>query len=140
MDCRFTFKNIDRSDVFIEFAQPKVLGKIEKYATKPIDVHLTFIKQGFEYEAHCTLKGGDGFNIHVDAKGNDLHNALDHMLDKLEIQLRKQKEKIKRHKFPEDETLRHLEVVPEEELNPSWDTSPIDAKDVVDFEKKKKTP
>lgn len=136
MDCRFSFKQLKRSEVLIDFAQPKILAKIEKYSTKPIDAHVTFMKQGFNYEVRCTLHGGDGFNTQVDAVSSDLHNALDIMLDKLDVQLKKQKEKIKRHKYPEKSNIRHLRLVPTPaELMDDWDSVPIDAEDVIKYEK-----
>jgi ribosomal subunit interface protein len=136
MDCRFSFKQVKRSEVLIEFAQPKIMAKIEKYSTKPIDAHVTFAKQGFIFEVRCTLKGGDGFNSQVEASGPDLHNTFDLMLDKLEIQLRKQKEKIKRHKYPEEKAIRHLKLVASDDLpSEDWDSIPIDAADVVKYEK-----
>lgn len=135
MDCRFSFKQVKRSEVLIEFAQPKILAKIEKYSTKPIDAHVTFIKQGFDYVVRCTIKGGDGFNSQVEATSQDIHNALDLMLDKLDIQLKKQKEKLKRHKYPENSNLRHLRLVPKVNPEDDWDSIPIDAEDIVKYEK-----
>jgi len=135
MDCRFSFKQVKRSDVLIDFAQPKIEAKIEKYSTKPIDVHVTFIKQGFDFVVRCTLKGGDNFNSQVEAVAPDVHSALDQMLDKLEIQLKKQKEKLKRHKFPEESNLRHLRLVPDEGLEADWDSLPVDAEDIIKYEK-----
>lgn len=135
MDCRFSFKQVKRSEVLIDFAQPKILTKIEKYSTKPIDAHVTFIKQGFGYVVRCTIKGGDGFNSQVEASGPDLHNTLDLMLDKLEIQLKKQKEKLKNHKHPEESNIRHLKVVQNQSPTEDWDSIPIDAEDVIKYEK-----
>ncbi len=136
MECRFSFKQIKRSDVLVEFAEPKILARIEKYSTKPIDAHITFTKQGFNHEVRCTLKGGDGFNLQVDALAPDLHNALDLMLDKLEIQLKKHKEILKRHKFPEAKEVRHLRLVAaNENLTEDWDSIPIDASDIIKYER-----
>lgn len=139
MDCRFSFKKVKKSDVLIEFAQPKILAKIEKYTTKPIDAHVTFSKEGFEFTVRCTLKGGDGFNSQVEATADDLYNALDIALEKLEAQLKKQKEKIKRHKFPEGSNIRHLRLVPNEASSDDWDSIPIDAADLIKYEKSRRT-
>ena len=108
MNCRFSFKQVKRSEVLVEFAQPKILAKIEKYSTKPIDAHITFTKQGFNFIVRCSVKGGDGFNFQVEASSHDLYSTLDLMLAKLETQLKKQKEKLKRHKYPEEANLYKL--------------------------------
>ncbi len=136
MNCRFSFKQIKKSDVLIEFAQPKILAKIEKYSTKPTDAHITFSKQGFNFIARCHATGGDGFNCQVESTSQDIYSAIDAMLAKLEVQLKKQKEKLKRHKFPEQQTLRHLYLVNgQDTLSEDWDMVPMDADDVIKFEK-----
>ena len=122
-----------RSEVLVEFAQPKILAKIEKYSTKPIDAHITFTKQGFNFIVRCSVKGGDGFNFQVEASSHDLYSTLDLMLAKLETQLKKQKEKLKRHKYPEEANLRHLQIVRSEEDD--WETLPVDAGDLIKYEK-----
>ncbi len=136
MNCRFSFKQIKRSDVLIEFAQPKILAKIEKYVTKPIDVHTTFTKQAHNFVIRCCVKGGDGFNFQVEGLGPDLYNTLDLVLAKLESQLKRQKEKLKSHKHPE--TIRHLQIVPDQELageEGDWDEVSVDADDIIKYEK-----
>ena len=140
MDCRFSFKQLAKSDVLTEFAKPKILAKIEKYSTKPIDVHVTFLKEGFNFTVRCTLKGGDGFNSQVESTSQDVYSALDLMLAKLEIQLKKQKEKIKRHKYSENENIRYLRLVPSEgSEEDDWDTIPVDAEDLIKFENARRT-
>lgn len=139
MECRFSFKNLKRSEVLMDFAQPKVLSKIEKYTTKPIDAHVTFEKGGFEFIARCTLKGGDGFNAQVESTSDDIYTSLDMMLAKLEIQLKKQKEKIKNHKkHDEKETIRHLRLVMNESPSEDWDSAPVDAGDIIKYEKSRR--
>jgi len=125
-----------RSDVLVEFAQPKILARIEKYSTKPIDAHVTFTKEGFNFTVRCNIKGGDGFNSQVEASSDDIYNALDSVLAKLDGQLKKQKEKLKRHKFPEaDNIVRHLRLVSSESSMDDWDSVPVDAADVIKYEK-----
>ena len=134
MDCRFSFKQIQKSDVLVNFIQPKIVAKVEKYSTKPIDAHITISKQTFNYTVHCTIKGGDGFNSQVEATNPDIHNAIDIMLDRLEVQLKKQKEKLKRHKHPEGRGIRHLRLVSNDVLTDDWESLPIDAEDIVKYE------
>lgn len=136
MNCRFSFKQIKRSEVLVEFAQPKILAKIEKYVTKPIDVHTTFTKQAFSYVIRCSVKGGDGFNFQVEVMGPDLYSTFDMVLAKLESQLKRQKEKLKNHKHPE--TIRHLQIVRNEEdlgEEGDWDEIPVDAGDIIKYER-----
>ncbi|MBI2603106.1 MAG: ribosome-associated translation inhibitor RaiA [Deltaproteobacteria bacterium] len=135
MNCRFSFKHVKRSQTLIDYSEPKILAKIEKYATKPIDVHVTVTQQGINYDVRCHVKGGDGFSFQLEAENTDLHTAIDMMLHKMEGQLKKQKDKIKHHKTPERSNFKHLRVVEEEEED--WDAVPIDAEELLKLERAK---
>jgi ribosomal subunit interface protein len=134
MNCWFSFKQVKHSDELIAQTEPKVVSKIEKFASKAIDTHVTFSKVGHNsYMVRCTLKGGDGFNLHVEATEDNLTNAVDLMVHKLEKQLKRHKEKIKDHKHSKRDThLRLVEKLPPQEI--SWDEVEIDAADLIKFE------
>src|SRR4051812_11516522 len=131
MRSQFSFKHMKSSSALSEYASDKILGRIQKLATKPIESHVTFIVESGEHKAHCSVKGGDGFNLEVEAVSSDMYASVDLLSDKLYAQLLKQKEKLKHHK--NSVTLKNLKV--EDVLSPEdCDSVPVDANDVVKFE------
>ena len=98
MQFRFSFKHMESSDALEQLAQQKIEGKIRRFVTKPIEAHVVFEVQGPNHSVHCSLTGGDGFNVNVEASSHDMYSTVDLMADKLVTQLKKQKEKIKSHK------------------------------------------
>ena len=96
MQCRFSFKHMKTSEALINYAEAKITQKIEKFSTKPIEAHVTFSVEGHEHIAHCGVTGGDGFNFQVDSSCADMYGSVDLLLGKLEVQLKRQKEKLKK--------------------------------------------
>lgn len=135
MQCRFSFKHMKSSQALIDYATEKAEQKIEKYASKPIEAHITFSVEGRDHIAHCNVIGGDGFNIQVEAGCEDMYGTIDLLVDKLEIQLKRQKEKLKSHKHQIG--LHHLQLK-EVTSDEDYETVPVDAKDLLKFEKARK--
>ena len=134
MQCRFSFKHMKTSEALVEYSEEKILGKIEKFSTKPIEAHITFSVDGHEHIAHCSVKGGDGFNIQVESTCADMYGSVDILIDKLEGQLKRQKEKLKHHKHTHN--IRMLK--PKEYVsNDDCDSIPVDAGDLIKFERAK---
>ena len=132
MNCEFSFKQMQSSQTFIDFARPRIIAKIEKFVTKPIEAHTTVSKQGQEYTANFTLKAGDGFNFQVHATCQDLFSVIELVLKKLETKMKKQKDKIKHHKRPINANLKYLKVV--EDQTDSWENESMEADDVIKLE------
>ncbi len=117
MQFQFSFKHMTTSEALRDYAEKKVSEKISKYVTKPIEAHVTFEVEHQNHIAHCNIVGGDGFNVVAEHSCSDMYGSVDHMLDKLEIQLKKHKEKIKdhRHSGLKEETAKVLRHNEEEE-------------------------
>ena len=98
MQVRFSFKQVPSSDKLKTYAEQKVRKMIEKFVTKPIEAHITFSTDRHLQNAHCAVSGGDGFNIQAEASCDDVYGSVDSLMDKLRVQLKRQKEKIKNHK------------------------------------------
>lgn len=135
MQCRFSFKHMKTSEALIEYAENKLPEKIEKFSTKPIEAHITFSVEGHNHIAHCSVKGGDGFNFEVESKCEDMYGSVDLLIDKLIPQLRKRKEKLKNHKFSENlKSMQTIEPVSKDDP----DNVPVDANDLLKFEEAKR--
>ena len=98
MNFKFTFKHMKTSDALRAYAQEKIADKVEKFVTKPIEVRVTFGVEHMKNQIHLSLYAGDGFDVQAEQEADDMYAAVDLLVDKLEIQLRKHKEKLKDHK------------------------------------------
>ena len=129
MQFRYVFKRMESSDTLRDYTESKLREKIEKYVTKPIEVQVTYSVDKHNQQVRCSLTGGDGFNIDVEHTCNDIYASVDNMLDKLTVQLQKQKDKIKDYKRHNKEgSIKNLEL----------DQDYIDAEEIVEYEKHKK--
>jgi putative sigma-54 modulation protein len=121
---------MESSDPLREFAKNKILEKIEKFSTKPIEAHFTFSVNNLLHHAHISLKGGDGFNLQVDASSADMYASIDLLVDKMETQLKRKKEKLKKHKFKDN-----IHQIRPALDSDDWDSAPIEAEDLIKFER-----
>lgn len=133
MQVQFSFKKMESSDALSTYAKEKIIERINKFVTKPIDAHVTFSMDGPAHIAHCTLAGGDNFNVEVQHSGDDMYSSIDMMVDKLSSQLKKQKEKLKDHRSKVG--LSEVSKV----MAPGGEP-PVDASDIIKLEKARRKP
>jgi putative sigma-54 modulation protein len=119
---------METSDALKSYAETKLRQEIQKFATKPVECHLTFSVDRHNHTAHLSFNGGDGFTFQVDHTCTDMYGSVDHMVDKLETQLRKQKEKLKSHKGQKGR--RDVLYL----LERGYDNAEIDAGDILKYE------
>lgn len=132
---RSSFKHMAVSESVRRYAEDKVGVEVAKFVSKPIEVQLVFSVDRLEHRVNLHLVAGDGFNIEVHHVDRDMFAAIDKMVDKLAVQLKKQKDKIKSHKGkgPRASSRRpHLELVEAPE--------PLDASDVIAYEQARRRP
>ncbi|MFK7872155.1 MAG: ribosome-associated translation inhibitor RaiA [Oligoflexales bacterium] len=138
MQCHFSFKHMETSSALEQYALGKITNKIKRYATKSAEAWVTFSVDGHEHNVHCRVRGGDGFNCEVKAGCTDMYGSVDLVVDKIEAQLKKQKEKIKSHRSSGKEILLETLSVPAPDAEDS-DQVPVDAADVLVLEQKRKS-
>lgn len=122
---------METSKALSDYAESKIKDKILKYSTKPIEAHITFSVDKHKHFAHCNVIGGDGFNLQVESQSEDMYATVDKMVDKLEAQLKKHKEKLKDHKL-HDQKLQRLEAL--RGAGSQFDSDAVDAADILKFE------
>jgi putative sigma-54 modulation protein len=88
---------MEASPALQTYAESKLRLQIEKFASKPIEAHLTFSVDKHVHTVHLSLAGGDGFSMQVDHSCGDMYGSMDRVLDKLQAQLKKKKEILKDH-------------------------------------------
>ena len=98
MEIQFYFKDMNSSDALRDYADMKIRDKIFKLSSKPIMAHVTFSMQPPKKKVHLHLHAGDGGSSEVEIIDEDMYAAIDKMVDTLEEQLRRQKERLKDHR------------------------------------------
>ncbi len=101
MSVSMTFRNMEPSNAIKSYAQEK-LDRIRKYFPDPIGAHLVFsCNKNHAYVADIQLTLHNGTLLKAAETSQDMHSSIDLVLDKLEQQLRKHKEKLRDH-HPEE--------------------------------------
>jgi putative sigma-54 modulation protein len=78
----------------------KKLGRILKRFDRLIDVHCILTVEKLRHKAEATVKLS-GSTIHAAAVEEDMYAAIDSLADKLEEQVRRNKEKVRDHRAVE---------------------------------------
>ena len=107
MHIDINFKNIDSSDALKDYAKKK-LAKIARFIDRPSEAHVILSVQKIRHKAEVTLNA-DGMIFNAIEITEDLYSAIDMVMDKIEKQVKKHKEKLKVRKTP----VKAIEAVPE---------------------------
>ena len=129
MRFQFSFKHMEVSPTLQKYAEDKISSQIKKFVTKPIEAHVTFSVDKHRHVLHCALNGGDGFSLQVEHECEDMYGSVDRMLDKLSVQLKRKKEKLKGHKLR-----KNVRSIDSKSDQGDYDSGEIDAADIVKFE------
>lgn len=129
MQISTTFRHMEHSDALKNYAEEK-LERIKKYVDEPIvaQVYLTVEKIRHIVEISISAKG---VTTKASEATNDMYAAIDAVIDKIERQLRRYKERLKGHK-PSDAPERQVQkkIIAAEELEQSNEPVIIKSKTV----------
>ncbi|MDR1085329.1 MAG: ribosome-associated translation inhibitor RaiA [Deltaproteobacteria bacterium] len=95
MQYTVTFRHMEPSDHLKDFGREK-MARLEKYLDSVIDVDLTFTVEKFRHRAEAVVTA-DGLKIKAEEETEDMYSALDLVVDKLEKQIKRHREKQKIH-------------------------------------------
>ena len=94
MQVAVTFRHMETDERVKAYVKEKV-EKLQKYIENPREVHVVLAVEKFRHIAEITIVGNGGaFNSQ--GRDNDLHAAIDQMVDKMERQIRERREKVRR--------------------------------------------
>jgi putative sigma-54 modulation protein len=102
MQITTTFRHLDPSDALKSYAEEK-LERVNKYIDEPVVAQVFMTVEKIRHCAEVTLTA-KGITIKASEETNDMYSAIDAVVDKIERQLRRYKERIKDHK-PTSESL-----------------------------------
>ncbi len=116
MQISFTFRNTEPINGFKDYAAKK-LGKLERYIEKPVEVRVILSVEKYRNIAEVNMTMAKGNTINAREEAPEMIPAIDAVVDKLERQLKKHKEKRKIRKEPAGKTIAEgLAQIPDENL------------------------
>ena len=118
MQTSVTFKNLDSSDTLRSYVQEK-LDRFDRLLDNPAEANVVLSVEKFRHMAEINIIG-DRLTINGKEETIDMYSAIDMVLDKLEKQIKKSKQKIRERrgstKARNREMLAEEINLPEEEL------------------------
>ena len=138
MQTSVTFKNIDSSENLRTYVSDK-LDRFDKYLYNPAEASVVLSVEKFRHIAEINLTG-DRLNVNGKEETDDMYSAIDMVLDKLETQIKRNKEKIKNRRsggrgksrgFDPDRTASFEDDGQKEVIVQNIDYKPMDVEEAV---------
>lgn len=95
MQLSVTGHHVDITDALRDYVGTK-LAKLERHFDQMTDVHCVLTVEKLEQKAEATVNLTGGI-IHADATAGNMYAAIDALVDKLDRQILKHKDKLKDH-------------------------------------------
>ncbi len=96
MQTSVTFRKMEPSDALKGYAQDRA-ERLNKYVDKPLDAQVTLSVEKFRQIADVVINA-NGIRIAGQESHDDMYAAIDLVIDKIEKQVKKYRDKIRRHK------------------------------------------
>jgi len=109
MNITFTGRHMHVSERLQEYAEKKLL-KLETHFDQLIDAHVIMYVEKLDHGAEVIING-DGIQFHGREKASTLYSAIDLLVEKMEKQIVKYKEKHSLHKGPARGEVPFLETI-----------------------------
>ena len=101
MQVSTTFRQMEQSEALKAYAEEK-LDRVAKYIDEPVSVQVFFtVEKKIRHIAEIVISA-KGITTKASEETNDMYAAIDAVIDKIERQLKRYKEKIKAHKPSND--------------------------------------
>ncbi|MCP5464113.1 MAG: ribosome-associated translation inhibitor RaiA [Deltaproteobacteria bacterium] len=95
MQVLITFRHMDASDAIRSYVDSK-LEHLKKHLIKPTEVHAILSVEKFRHQCEINLLE-QNFKASAKEVTEDMYKSIDKAIDKLEVQLRKHKDKLQGH-------------------------------------------
>ena len=119
MKLKYTFKQIEKSQSVIDFAESK-LQKLNKFEYRPQVAHIVFSQQRHNKVTEIILSGSDG-KVQTIASADSFQASIEVAVQKLQRQLSRSQSKHANHKRPQQSKLGRLaRLKPSMEYDYQW--------------------
>ncbi len=95
MDVTVAGHHVDVTDSLREYVETK-LARLERHSDQMTDIHCILTVEKLEHRAEATIHLNGG-TIHADSVEENMYAAVDTLVDKLDRQVKKHKEKLNDH-------------------------------------------
>lgn len=98
MQLEVTGQNVEITEALKAYVTDKT-ERIERHFGNLISAHFVLHLEKLQHSAECTIHVGGRTNpIHADAEAEDMYAAIDALVDKLDRQVRRHKDKVTSHR------------------------------------------
>lgn len=101
MRIHVTGRHLEVTDAINAYVHEK-MERLERHFDIVLDVNVILSVEKLEHKAEATVHV-NGHNLHAESKQGDMYAALDGLIDKLDRQVRKHKEKMTDHHRAEND-------------------------------------
>ena len=119
MQTSVTFKNLDPSETLKSYVGEK-LDRFDKFLDNPAEANVVLSVEKFRHIAEINIIG-DRLNIIGKEETNDMYSAIDMVLDKLEKQIKKNKQKTRERRGGIKSGLERMAQGPENPIEEAGD-------------------
>jgi putative sigma-54 modulation protein len=95
MDVTVAGHHVDVTDSLRDYVETK-LARLERHSDQMTDIHCILTVEKLEHRAEATIHLNGG-TIHADSVEENMYAAVDTLIDKLDRQVKKHKEKLTDH-------------------------------------------
>jgi ribosome hibernation promoting factor len=105
MQISLTFKKIDPSDSLKNYVQEKI-DRLDKILDNPAEAHVVLSVEKIRHIVEISLNC-DGLKIHGKEASENMYASIDTLADKLKLQIKKNKGKLRRHLSGDKQSIKH---------------------------------
>ncbi len=109
MQTSVTFKKLDPSDALKSYVQKKV-DRFDKMLDSPAEANIVLSVEKIRHIAEITLIC-NRLKIHAREESENMYSSIDTLMDKIKIQIKKNKEKVKRHMSGNKQSIKNEDLV-----------------------------
>ncbi len=113
MQINVTFRHMDHSEELKDYINDRFV-RLKKYSDSPMNVNVVLTSEKFRKTAEVVITG-DGIRAAAKQEHDDLRAAIDLVLDKIERQLKKFREKVKNRRSANQSSVAASKEAPMEE-------------------------
>ncbi len=109
MQTSVTFKKLDPSDALKSYVQKKV-DRFDKMLDSPAEANVVLSVEKIRHIAEITIIC-DRLKIHAKEESENMYSSIDALMDKIKIQIKKNKEKVRRHMSGNKQSIKNEDIV-----------------------------